>query len=88
MEQLLELLKFDLRILHNLEDTYLNKRIEGAKADIERRGITLDISKTEDIFLIVDYAAWLYKKRDEDVGLPRHLQFRLNNKLISQKGSV
>jgi len=88
-DTLLSLLKTDLRILHRSEDIYLKALIESAISDINGYGLELDTDNDMgDVFLVVDCAAWKYKKRDEDVGLPRHLHFRINTRLFNQKGKV
>lgn len=81
----LELLKFDLHILHNQSDEYLRTRIDAAKKEIVREGIELNMEKEDHVLIIVDYAAWLYRKRTQDITFPRHLRYRMNNILISQK---
>lgn len=81
----LELLKFDLHILHNQADEYLKNRIEAAKKEIVREGIELNMQKEDHASIVVDYAAWLYRKRTQDIQFPRHLRYRMNNVLISQK---
>ncbi len=89
IDNLLELLKADLRLLSNIEDKYLEALIKNAIADITGYGITLDTDKDmTDTFLVIDYAAWKYKKRDEDVGIPKHLHFRIHTRLFNEKGKV
>jgi len=85
---LLELLKLDLGITHNLRDTYFNKFLVGSQQELERKGIDFDFSKDDDQLLVVDYAAWSYRKRQEDIPLSRNLQLRINNRLIKKAGTV
>ena len=85
MLKAIEILKSDLRILHDKSDEYLQNRIDAAKIEIEREGIKIDESKIDHVLVIVDYAAWLYRKRTQNIDFPRHLRYRLNNILISQK---
>lgn len=84
----IKILENDLRILNIDKETeaYLQKRIDAAKKDIELEGIKLDMDNIEHVLIVVDYAAWLYKKRNQDIGFPRHLRYRMNNILFSQKG--
>ena len=64
----------------------LENMIEVAKAAISREGITLSDS-VDDGMLIEAYAAFLYRKRREDVvAMPRSLRYLLNNRLLSEKG--
>jgi hypothetical protein len=84
---LLSLLKLDLGISHNLRDSYFNKLLVSTTNEIERTGIVLDFSSDDDQLLVVDYAAWSYRKRQEDIPLSRNLQFRINNRIIKKAGT-
>lgn len=82
----LSLLKLDLGIMGRAQDTYLSARIDAARREISGMGIVLnEVDASDDMLLAVDYAAWLYRKRDKDTGMPRHLQFRLHNRMLKQK---
>lgn len=83
-----KILKNDLRMINidSETQTYLENRINAAKKDIEIEGIKLDMNNIDHVLIVVDYAAWLYKKRNQDIGFPRHLRYRMNNVLFSQKG--
>ncbi len=85
MEIILNLLKIDLGITHNLRDAYFTSTILAAQKEIEDRGITLDLSNVEDQMLLSDYAAWKYRKRQEDVGLPQNLIYRLRNRVVKAR---
>ncbi len=85
MDIILNLLKIDLGITHNVRDAYLTSTIVAAQKDIEGRGITLDLSNVEDQMLLSDYAAWKYRKRQEDVGLPQNLTCRLRNRVVKAR---
>jgi len=80
----LKLLKNNLNILHNSQDNFLKARLDAAKIDLKDKGITL-CADMQDTMLIVDYAAWLYRKRDADIGFPRNLIYRIRNRIISEK---
>lgn len=84
----IKILENDLRILNIDKETeaYLQNRIDAAKKDIELEGIKLDMDNIEHVLIVVDYAAWFYKKRNQNIGFPRHLRYRMNNILFSQKG--
>lgn len=84
---LLSLLKLDLGITHNLRDAYFDNLLVSSQNEIERTGITLDVSSIDDQMLIVDYAAWAYRKRQEDAPLSRNLQIRINNRIIKKAGT-
>lgn len=64
----------------------LNHLIDVATAAIEREGVTFSTPYTiEQGHLIVMYAAYLFRKRKTDEGMPRMLRWSLNNLLFSQK---
>lgn len=89
MKDALKLLKADLGILHNkLDQDVLEPRIKSAKEEIEREGIKIDMNNISHVIVVTDYAAWLYRKRTQDVPFPRSLRFRMNNLLFSQKGGT
>lgn len=91
---ILTVLKTDLKISTTAYDDFLTSMVEAATAAITREGITLNDS-IEDGMLVEQYAAYLYRKRNEgDTGysnreggsiFPRHLRWQLNNRLLSEK---
>lgn len=83
---LLNLLKLDLGITHNLRDAYFNNLLVSSQNEIERTGIVLDFESVDDQMLTVDYAAWSYRNRQVDTPLSRNLQFRINNRVIKKAG--
>ena len=88
MDILLSLLKLDLGITHNLRDTYFSSLLVGVQDELLSMGVHTDITKQDDQLLIVDYAAWTYRKRQEDVPLSRNLRMRINNRIIKWAGAV
>jgi hypothetical protein len=85
LDTILNLLKLDLGITHALRDAYLIKAIESSIQEIQRRGITLDLNQSDDQMLISDYAAWTYRKRQEDAPLANNIQHRLRNRIIKER---
>lgn len=85
MEQLLAMLKVDLRINTNAYDTRLTQYINSAKEMIGTEGVTLDTTDLEDAQLVVMYARWLWRNRDSGEGMPKMLRWTLNNRLFSEK---
>lgn len=85
MENILTLLKIDLGVLHNFRDAYLIELIKATIEEIKRRGITLDLRSADDFMLVVDYAAWTYRKRQEDIPLANNIQHRLRNRIIKER---
>ncbi|MCM3155005.1 hypothetical protein M3611_23625 [Priestia megaterium] len=84
---LLELLKLDLGFKHTARDTYLNKLLPSAEKELIRKGLVLDMSQDDDQMLVVDYAAWLYRNRQEYQPLPRNIQIRIHNRAIQKAGT-
>ena len=85
MDTVLILLKIDLGITHNLRDAYFIKLIEGSIKEINKRGIKLDLNDSGDAMLVADYAAWTYRKRQEDAPLANNIQQRLRNRIIEER---
>ena len=85
MEQLLAMLKVDLGITTTAYDTRLTQYINSAKEMIGTEGITLNTTDLEDAQLVVMYAGWLWRKRDNGDAMPRMLRWTLNNRLFSEK---
>lgn len=85
MEQLLAMLKVDLGITTTAYDTRLTQYLNSAKEMIGTEGITLNQTDPEDAQLILMYAAWMWRKRDNGEAMPRMLRWTLNNRLFSEK---
>lgn len=85
MEQLLAMLKVDLGITTTAYDTRLTQYINSAKEMIGTEGITLNQTDLEDAQLIVMYAGWMWRKRDNGEAMPRMLRWTLNNRLFAEK---
>lgn len=84
MEQLLAALKVDLGIMNTTAyDERLTQYIEAAQDFIIREGAALQ-DTPEDNHLVVNYAAWMWRKRDTHEGMPRMLRWQLNNRILSQ----
>ena len=84
-EERLTLLKSDLQMLTSANDTFLNSLIEAAKVAIQREGITLMENDMDIDMAVVQYAAYLFRKRaSADTAMPRFLRYRLNNIHFSQ----
>lgn len=88
MEQLLAALKVDLGIMNTTAyDERLTQYIEAAQDFIIREGAALQ-DTPEDNHLVVNYAAWMWRKRDTHEGMPRMLRRQLNNRILSQHMEV
>lgn len=86
MEQLLKQLKTDLGIFTTTAyDDRLLEELEAAIAAIKEEGATtLDASDPLDAQLIVLYAAWTWRRRDDMSGMPRMLRWKLNNRVLGE----
>ena len=83
---MLEMLKIDLGITTTAYDERLGQYLNSAQQMIEREGVTaLNLSTLEDQQLVVMYAAWLWRRRDTQEGMPRMLRWALNNRIFSEK---
>lgn len=84
--QRLAILKQDLQLLTNANDDYLMTLILAAKNAIQTEGITLVEGNVLVDTAIVQYAAYLFRKRaSEETMMPRFLRYQLNQLLFSQK---
>ncbi len=85
---ILTLLKADLDMITPDENrlAQLNHLILVAEAEIEREGVTFSSPMTiEEGHLVVMYAAYLFRKRKTDEGMPRMLRWALNNRIFAEK---
>lgn len=87
-ETMLAMLKIDLGIKATVYDDRLTQYIEAAKAEIEREGITLSAESATDSNLIIQYAAWMWHKRDTGEGMPRMLRWQMNCRLFEMGGET
>ena len=81
---MLTAVKIDLGITTDAYDDRLSTYLEFASKAIETEGITV-ADNIEDGNLVVMYAAWLWRKRTDNVPMPRMLRWQLNNRLFSEK---
>ena len=86
METMLTMLKTDLGIIASTAyDARLTQLLTAAEKAIRGEGAsTLDASDPLDQQLIVMYAAWLWRRRDEMTGMPRMLRLALNNRVFGE----
>lgn len=86
-EERLTLLKNDLQILTSSNDTLLSSLLDASAEYIQKEGITLVENDIGIDMVIVQYAAYLFRKRaSEETAMPQFLRYNLNNILFSQKG--
>ena len=86
-EERLTLLKSDLQMLTSSNDSLLSSLLDASAEYIQKEGITLVENDIGIDMVIVQYAAYLFRKRaSEETAMPRFLRYNLNNILFSQKG--
>jgi len=87
MDIMLTMLKTDLGIRTSTAyDARLTQLLTAAESAIRKEGAsTLDASDPLDQQLIVMYAAWLWRRRDNMEGMPRMLRWTLNNRIFCEK---
>jgi len=84
VETALELVKSRIGITSKARNEYLTAIIESVISELEDvQGLSIDLDSPHVLMFVVDYATWRYQNRDSHDGMPRHLQFRLHNLVIS-----
>ena len=86
--KILKLLKLDLGITHGLRDEYFTHLLISSISELERKGISFDSYAEDDQFLVMDYAAWNYRKRQENVSLPINLQMRIRSRILRARANI
>lgn len=82
----LAVLKKDLQMLTNANDDFLGTLLDLAVDAIQKEGIILVDGDIGADMAVVQYAAYLFRKRaGTDTAMPRFLRWQLNNMLFSQK---
>lgn len=88
-EQLLTMLKIDIGFTSSGAtkiDTRLTQLLQAAEKYIIAEGATtLNRNNIDDAQLIVMYAAWLWRKRDTQDGMPRMIRYAINNRVFAEK---
>ena len=85
-QERLSALKTDLGITATEYDGRLSQYLAGAVTEIEREGATLDLEGSiDDNNLVIDFAAWTWRKRDTGEGMPRMIRYALNNRVFAEK---
>ena len=96
--ELLTMTKANLQLRTTAFDDYISMLISVSKKEIVRKGITLDLSEVDDCNLVIMYASYLYRRRNENnentaywteanryFDKPRMLQQAIYDRLFSQK---
>ena len=84
--EMLSMLKIDLGITTNAYDTRLAQMLQIAEANIRGEGATTLSPSTSvaDANLVVMYTAWMWRRRDSMIAMPRMLRWQLNNRVFSE----
>lgn len=84
---ILTALKVDLGIMSTTSyDTRLKQIIGASYEAIKTEGAsTLNVNDLNDAQLVVMYAAWTWRKRENGEGMPRMLRYALNNRVLKEK---
>jgi hypothetical protein len=86
---LLELLKIELNKPAAYVSPVLELKLGAARERIEKHGIMLDMTSYDDAELLVAYAAWLYRLKNEDpekTAMPAMLKRALHDRIIAAVG--
>lgn len=84
----LSVLKQDLQQMTTANDALLMNLLRQAKSAIETEGITLTEGDIGSDMMVIQYAAYLFRKRAApETEMPRFLRWNMNNTLFKQKGS-
>lgn len=87
LETSLNLVKARLGISTSVRDEYLTAIIEGVISELENeKGLVLSDASPHHLMFVVDLSTWRYQNKGMMDGMPRHLQFRLHNLIISDGG--
>ena len=84
--QMLAMLKIDLGITATAYDERLQQYLQASRDEIEREGVELSPSDdVADANLLIQYAAWMWRKRDTGEGMPRMVRWQINNRLFTRE---
>lgn len=82
---MLNIVKVDLGITGTDYDARLTALLSVAERAITEMGATLDLMDPGDVHLVTQYAEWQFRRRDEMPGMPRMLQYAINNRVFGEK---
>lgn len=84
---ILQLIKDRVGLRSTVRDSYITAIIQGVLSEMKNeQGLALDDANPAHLMFIVDFCTWRYQNRDSMEGMPRHLQFRFHNLIISVGG--
>ena len=83
----LAMLKTDLGFLGQVPqgvEAFMRSKLDQASAQLQRAGLTLDLTDQADVQLLASYAAHLYRHRDAGSGLPRMLKDEIHDRQVAK----
>lgn len=82
--------ELDMHSLPDQRKSQLQSYLDVAAERIREKGIILDESNAEDVHLLVEYAAWLFRRRRQEASkmMPEYLRTDIHDRLIAEKGRV
>ena len=82
--------ELDMHSLPDQRKIQLQSYLDVAAERIREKGIILDESNAEDVHLLVEYAAWLFRRRRQEASkmMPEYLRADIHDRLIAEKGRV
>ena len=82
--------ELDMHSLPDKRQEQLQSYLDVAAGRIRKIGITLDSTSHDDTHLLVEYAAWLFRRRRQEVSkmMPEYLRTDIHDRLISEKARV
>ena len=86
MDTVLQLIKVRLNRADSALDDYLSSRIEAAHDELEHKGVSLDLTVTEDCVFLADFVAWQYLNRDKAGAMPEWLRLALRERFLRNRG--
>ncbi len=83
MDIALKLVKTQLGISTQTRDDYIEAVLKGTVNELkEIQGLNLDIENPQHLMFLVDYTVWRYNSKDEEIGMPERLHWRLRNLMV------
>lgn len=92
--QALELVRARIGITSNVRDGLLTATINAVVDELENQnGLSLNPDSAAHLMFVVDYATWRYQSVSDksltgSLPMPRHLQYRLHNLILSAAGGA
>lgn len=87
IDNALELTKARIGLRSDVRDEYIQHIVKSVVKELESEyGLSLDSDNPYHTMFVVDWSDWRYSNRDAPEAMPRHLQFRLHNMIISNVG--